>query len=395
VDEPSDIGRRLRRVRQARGKSLAAIAGLAGISKDHLSQLEHGERALDRRSLVVALATALEVAPQDLTALPVPAPGNDGTDAAVHAVRVTLLAVGLHRPDGSVAPVHALRGRLDTVREVRGAGRFVEVGAALPGLIRDLYASIGAGRDVAELLTLAVDLHVHVTVGWLRDAGAPLDLRCHAAMAAHHAARDRDEPHVLGTACYGAANALLASSAFDLARAKLDSAPTLPVTGDTVPLVGMLAMTSALVAAADNRHGDVSAPMKLATELAEHTGEPSGTEPFGFGPTNVGLWQMALALESGEPDRAVSIAERVDPRRHPFATRRCAYWIDYGRALARLRGRRDDAVTALRTAESIYPTRVHRSPFAREVLSELMVRARRDAVGRELRGMAYRAGLPV
>ncbi|MGH3624912.1 MAG: helix-turn-helix domain-containing protein, partial [Sciscionella sp.] len=324
MNEPSDIGRRLHRIRRARGKSLAAIAGLSGISRGHLSRLEHGERAIDRRSLVVALATALAVAPQDLTALPVPAPGNGGTDAAVHAVRVTLLAVDLHRPDGSVVPVQALRSQLDTVREVRGAGRFAEVGVVLPGLIRDLYASIDAGRDVAELLTLAVDLHVHITLGWLRDAGAPLDLRCQAAMAACHAARDRDEPHALGTAYYGAANALLSSSAFDLARAELDSVPALSVTGDTVPLVGMLAMTSALVAAADNRHGDVSAPMKLAAELAEHTGEPSDPEPFGFGPTNVGLWQMALALESGEPDRAVSIAERVDPRRHPFATRRCA-----------------------------------------------------------------------
>ncbi|MGH3620767.1 MAG: helix-turn-helix domain-containing protein, partial [Sciscionella sp.] len=96
VDEPSDLGRRLRRIRQARGKSLVAIAGLTGISASHLSRLEYGERALDRRSLVVALATALGVAPQDLTALPVPAPGNGGTDAAVHAVRVTLLAVDLH-----------------------------------------------------------------------------------------------------------------------------------------------------------------------------------------------------------------------------------------------------------------------------------------------------------
>jgi hypothetical protein len=36
-----------------------------------------------------------------------------------------------------------------------------------------------------------------------------------------------------------------------------------------------------------------------------------------------------------------------------------------------------------------------RNPFVRDVLAELLVRARRDAVGRELRGMAYRAGLPV
>ena len=105
------------------------------------------------------------------------------------------------------------------------------------------------------------------------------------------------------------------------------------------------------------------------------------------------LLRRCLALEAGEPDRAVRIAQRVNPQRHPFATRRATYWVDYGRALARLRGRRDDAVRALRTAEDIFPARVHRNPFARDILGELVVRARQDAVGRELRGIARRAGL--
>jgi hypothetical protein len=38
---------------------------------------------------------------------------------------------------------------------------------------------------------------------------------------------------------------------------------------------------------------------------------------------------------------------------------------------------------------------VHRNPFARETLAELIMRSRQDAVGKELRGMVYRAGLPV
>ena len=72
------------------------------------------------------------------------------------------------------------------------------------------------------------------------------------------------------------------------------------------------------------------------------------------------------------------------------------YWVDYGRALARVRGRHDDAVLALRRAERISPRRVHRNPYAREVLTGLLTRSDRDSpAGRELRRMAYRAGLPV
>jgi len=51
-------------------------------------------------------------------------------------------------------------------------------------------------------------------------------------------------------------------------------------------------------------------------------------------------------------------------------------------------------VRALRAAERISADKVHRNPFARDVLEELVERSRDDAVGRELRGMAWRAGLP-
>ncbi|HEY2766322.1 MAG TPA: XRE family transcriptional regulator, partial [Pseudonocardiaceae bacterium] len=94
-------------------------------------------------------------------------------------------------------------------------------------------------------------------------------------------------------------------------------------------------------------------------------------------------------------DRAVAVAQGIDPERHPFATNRAYYWVHYGRALARVRGRRNDAVMALRTAEELFPTKVRRDPMVRDVLADLFARSRRDAVGRELRGMAYRAGLPV
>jgi hypothetical protein len=84
----------------------------------------------------------------------------------------------------------------------------------------------------------------------------------------------------------------------------------------------------------------------------------------------------------------------LNPDVHPNRSRRAAYWIDYGRALARVRGRQDDAVIAFHRAETICRLHLLRNPFAREVIAELLPRTRRDSpVGRELRSMAYRAGL--
>lgn len=47
-DDARMIGRRVRQIRNVRRKSLAVVAGLAGISTGHLSRIERGERALDR-----------------------------------------------------------------------------------------------------------------------------------------------------------------------------------------------------------------------------------------------------------------------------------------------------------------------------------------------------------
>jgi hypothetical protein len=63
--------------------------------------------------------------------------------------------------------------------------------------------------------------------------------------------------------------------------------------------------------------------------------------------------------------------------------------------LAAIRGREAQAVEALQRAEQLAPQRIHTSPFIRETVTELLRRARRDAGGRELRGMAYRMGLAV
>ncbi|MGH3567551.1 MAG: XRE family transcriptional regulator, partial [Pseudonocardia sp.] len=153
----------------------------------------------------------------------------------------------------------------------------------------------------------------------------------------------------------------------------------------------------ALAAVLDGRANDAGAPMETVAEIAGRFGATGAADALGivFGPINVGTVRMFNALESGEPDRVVSIAQDVDPDRHPFPSVQAFYWAHHGRALVQLRGRDDDAVRALRTAEGLYPTKVQRDPLVRETLAELLTRVKRDAVGRELRGMAYRAGLPV
>ncbi|MGH3865229.1 MAG: helix-turn-helix domain-containing protein [Pseudonocardiaceae bacterium] len=396
VDEDTrTIGARLRQIRKSRRKSLVVVAGLAGMSKSQLSRIERGEIALDRRSEIVALANALGISPSEVTRLPMPTPGNGDVDAGVKALRLTIQRVSFESPGGHVVPVEALRERVHSVLAAQSRCEDQAVGAALPALVADLHTSIAAGRDVAQLLSMTVLVHVKGTRGWLGSAGTNDDLCFDAVRLGREAARELGEPAALAVAAFGSANGLIASGDFDLARIELDRLDLAPTNPATEQLAGLLAVTRSLLAAARKEPNEVDGPLEMAAELAERTGERNAYY-MGFGPASVGVWRMSVALESGDHSRAAAVAETIRPESLATPHRRADYWVGYGRALARLRGRQDEAVLAFRRAEKISSSKVLRNSFARDVIGELLARSRRDSPAeRELRGMAYRAGLPV
>ncbi|MGH3868019.1 MAG: helix-turn-helix domain-containing protein [Pseudonocardiaceae bacterium] len=403
-DEAATIGRRLRQVRKSRDKSLRVIAELAGMNRMALSRIERGERAVTLSELM-ALAGALGIAPSELTKLPVPAPANGHTDSTTEAVRLAVDGIEADHPGGLVLPVAALRDQVAQIAQHQGACRFTEVATELPGLIRNLHTTLATGANHTELLDLAIYLHTHVTRIWLVHSSAPDDLIRRVVFVAHRLAQERDEVSSLAVAGFGVADILIMGGALETGQAMLDSLILPPVTAGTAGFVALATGCHAVAALLAGRPGEVAAPMDAAVEIAgQFEADPrapvpeptdAGTDRFRYDSLDAAIWRMWVGLETGEPDRAVSIAaNNVAPQRHrPQAQVR--YWTYYGRALARLRGRHDDAARALRRAEAIHPHRVQRDPFVREVLAELLTQTRRDSpAGRELRAMAHRAGLP-
>jgi transcriptional regulator with XRE-family HTH domain len=395
AEEARTIGWALWRVRDDRGKSLRVVAGLAGMSKDTLNRIERGERSPILAELA-ALADALQISVSELSRLPVPAPANGQTDSTIAAIDLALMAVSHDLPDGQVLPVEELRARVTaTVDALCRCEQEREVGAALPGLIRDLHASVAAGRDVAELLGLSVWLHTQATVPWLSVSGASADLRGQAVMLARQDAHEHGGAVPRGLVAAAGARVTLAKGAFGIAQAGLDAVTVPTNTPESMQLAGFLALRRSVVAAADRRIGDVNAPLDYAAELAARTGE-GNAYGLGFGPINIDLYRISGLLEVGDHERVVSIAEGMNPQAHVNRSRRVAYWADYGQALARLRGRHDDAVMALRRAELISPHRIQRNPIVRDTLAVLLRHSRRGSpADQELRGMARRAGLLV
>jgi transcriptional regulator with XRE-family HTH domain len=149
VEDARTIGQRLREIRYWRGKSLRVVAELAGISESYLSRLERGERQVDRRSLLEALAAALEVAPGELSGARelTSAEGMGEAHAAVVALRVALADNALDDPaDDASRPWPDLAAMLHRVNtELRPAADYAGMGLVLPDLITDLHA-VAAGE---------------------------------------------------------------------------------------------------------------------------------------------------------------------------------------------------------------------------------------------------------
>lgn len=404
AEDERPSGRRLRELRVWRGMTQRAVAELAGFSESYLSRIERGERAVDRRSTLEALAAALRVAPSELAEQAFPPAAADPVMSEVHdavvALRVALADNSLDDPaDDAPRPWPELAADLHRVNhELRPRADYAAQGLVLPDLITDLHATAATNPDHRrDALVGLLDVYTAATAT-AKNLGEP-DLAAVAAMHARAVAAEVDSPAYTALADWLRALAVSSParerSLSLAARAAERVQPVVGSDGAAAEMYGMLHLTCALNAAALTRYGESADHEAEAADVAARVGGGSNFGQQCFGEPNLGFWRVTLAVERGEGGKVAEIARNVDPTAVASASRRAGFYTDLGRGLATERGRRGDAVAALRTAEQLAPQRVRANPYVRETVTDLRSRARRDAVGRELRGLAYRMGIGV
>jgi transcriptional regulator with XRE-family HTH domain len=402
--EPAEIGRRARVIRRLRGLSLEGVAGLAGMSADHLSMLESGQRRFERRGQIEDLANAVGCSVTDLTGqpyLPVDRATADAL-AVVPGIREALCDTTLDDPlDLPARPVAEL------VRWAQQAHEHLD---------QDRYAH--AGRDVGTLLT---ELHVHAASrdsDTHKPALAALVTACHVAaaiagMIGYHdlalsagrreldAATRLGDPVAMGLARFGWAWKWVnvgarpqADTANRLALAELDAVAD-PSAADTgaAEMLGMHHLLAAKLAARAGRAGDAGDHLDQARVLAGRTGERN-TAMLHFGPTTVALWTLSVGVDLGEGPRAYEQAhpDRVDVQSLHSRSRTGFYHFDLARALAQDGETcHDEAIRHLDLADQAAPVRMRNYPIARELTAELIQRAHRQL--REVDSLLDRFGL--
>jgi transcriptional regulator with XRE-family HTH domain len=393
--EDQHIGRKLREIRHWRQLSLTATADLSGISIGHLSRIERGERPVTKRSTLEALAQALKVSPAELTGKPY-APSDKASvesHAAMAAIADALTGWWVGEvPDTPTRPWPDVRADLDRLNStLRPNSDYAAQAELLPGLIRELLqaaAEPDTQRDAALGLLTAYHAAANVA-GRLGFSGLP----ALAVERMQRVAEYLDDPVWCALTQWARAHALSGNNRarqYQLAVAAADDPAARP------EVRGMANLTAALAAATQNR-GDVAQThlqeAAAVAEMIEADVSPwAGNAMMQFGRTNVGIWRVAIGVELGQGAKVEEIASTVRPETIT-RSRQAAFWVDYGRGLLTERKTRERGFSALLRAETLAGQQVRNNAFVRETVSTLFAAARRDAGGRELRGLAWRMGL--
>ncbi|MGO1056702.1 helix-turn-helix domain-containing protein [Crossiella sp. CA198] len=399
-DDHAMIGKRVRELRTWRKLSLRAVAELSGISAGYLSRLERGERAVTKRAVLEALAATLRVSPTDLTEQPYPSsdPVTAEAQAALAEVEAALSDYALGQPpDLAPRPWPQVAADLHRLNhELRPATDYAGQGLLVPRLLADLHATYVA--DPARRFEVLRGLmHVYHTAAVLTKNLGVKGLPPLAAFHAQQVAEELGTPEWLGLAAWLRGHAAGATGRARQYNLSVNSANALAGDLDSpevAQVYGMLHLNAALACAAQRREADAMDHLAEADDIAQRLLQDVGG--FGhlyFGRTNVGIWRVSLGTELGQGGKVIEHARTVRPELIPSAARQAMFYTDLGRTLASDRKTRDQGVLALRKAEEIAPQRVRNNPFVRETVTNLLARAHREAVGRELRGLAYRMGM--
>jgi hypothetical protein len=159
-------------------------------------------------------------------------------------------------------------------------------------------------------------------------------------------------------------------------------------------LWGALTLQRAITASRANDPDAAYQHLEQARQIADRLGGGRNDYNTEFGPANVSLYEIAVAVELGDAGRAVRTAATVDTA-GLSAERRARMLIDVARAHAQRR-QVGEAIAALLQAEAITPEQVRTHDLVHQLVSDLLTM--QDPPSRELRDLAGRlpaAKLPV
>jgi transcriptional regulator with XRE-family HTH domain len=402
----SGFGPELGRWMQARGLGVRELHRRSGYSAGYITQLRQGRRnpsAEAARDLDDALgaggALAASAAPRAALDLAQRSPFVAGgtpvvsglvPDAGDDALASVLTDLGVAGQQEPVTDLEALAAAVDAARASYQDCRYAQLDGSLPGLIVTLNASCAAlgGNARERAHALCADAH-HVAAGLMLKRG-DLGLAALAADRSMRAALASGDPVAVGASARIVTHALMSgghlSAAVDTAvghAARLDR--DLPgQTPRSLSVYGALLLRGAVAAALADGRGTAAGLLDEAGEAARRLGSDGNYCWTAFGPVNIALHRVSIAVTLGDAGTAIDVARTISIEEVTVTERKTALLIDTARALLQ-RGRHEGAYRAVRRAHEIAPEEVAGRAAVRVLVRDLAASApvsvRRDATG--------------
>ena len=394
------VGQQVRLIRARRGMSQQILADRVGVSRGAIAKYENGERPVDSRRTLLALAQALGVTIGDLTGHPEQEkldPVTAGFHMHVPEIETALWTQGNVTDDRRPRDLAALTSAAREANKLRADCEYVTLGPMLAPMLIDGYRLV---RDTPAD-DRAWDVFGNIAYGVasaLKARGYPA-LAWTAAAEAQRAAERTGSPAAAAGSAFYRSQILLTrpgarASALEEADGTADRlAADVRTVGD-VEVTGMLRLQASLVTAAmgGDPEPHLAEAADQATRLTEAAPSTSLARNESFRPPNITLWRMSAAMEAREPGQVLALAPTLSPDQLPNKNRHAQYFVEIGRAHAMQRNHRD-ALYALLRAEHAAPQHVRNMTHVRELVGHMMRSARRDLTTGELGRLAQRVGV--
>ena len=396
-DYQQALGRKIAAERHRRGLSQPELARLVGRSVAWVSQVERGVRRIDRMSVLESLAEALDLPLAELAAeAPIVAAVTEESPAAgklrlvlsgVHSLRAML--------NGHSSPgLDDLRARSAKAWELTHSGRYADLTDLLRALIPDLETAARAlpGEQRSEVFELMAAAYQACSAA-LDKLGEP-EAAWIAADRAMGSAERAGNPLLVAAGAFRLVFVFMSArhyaQAEETARTAADALWHLADEGspEAMSLWGALTLQRAITAARTGDADPAYAHLERASAMAARLGPGRNDFNTEFGPANVALFEIAVAVELGDAGRALRAAAAVDTA-SLSAERQARMLIDVAGAHAQRR-QVDQAVAVLRQAEDITPEQVRGHYLARQIVSDLLTM--QDPPGADLHALAVRLG---
>ncbi|ONK15838.1 transcriptional regulator [Streptomyces sp. MP131-18] len=274
--------------------------------------------------------------------------------------------------------VPALRAGVDRAWSLTHEGNYADLAELLEGLVPRLESATRAGaseQERAELFRLLASMY-HTCSAALANLGEP-ETAWIAVDRAVVAAERAFDPLLMAAGAFRLSIVFIGArhygQAAQVSGSAADALEPLAETGqlEAVALRGALTLQRALAAGRLNQAEEAYKHLRLAKELAERVGEGRNDYSTEFGPTNVALHEVTVAVDLGDAGIALRAAGAVDPSGLSLE-RQARFGIDLVRAHTQRR-QVDEAVTALVNVRQTLPEMFRAKPAVKQLVADLLV----------------------